>query len=301
MPVLVPTRARDRSELRPQPPDHRLADPAERFRLVEDVPGAADGHPCGPEDLATSSRVMAAISRSRRPTTSRQGQRTSSRRGARSIRPPLVTLARPDIGRAGCGPGEPARTLEQVHPQDMSSVASLFDRSDAGDSIASGQLFAALYEELHQLAERLLRREGGQQTLGTTTLLHETYLALADREAGSFPDRARFLGYAAKAMRSLIIDYARARRAQKRGGEFEITRIGTRDPAAPVEDNAQLERVAEGLTRLSAVDPRLAELVDLHFFCGYTLVEIAAMRGVTDRTVQRDWRKTRMLLEGLLD
>jgi len=183
----------------------------------------------------------------------------------------------------------------------MSSVATLFDRSDAGDSAAAGQLFAALYEELHQLAERQLRRRGGALTLGTTTLLHETYLALADREAGAFPDQARFLGYAAKAMRSLIIDYARARRALKRGGQFEITRIGARESPAGTDDGAELERVADGLARLSAIDPRLAELVDLHFFCGYTLVEIAALRGVTDRTAQRDWRKARMLLEGLLD
>ena len=183
----------------------------------------------------------------------------------------------------------------------MSSVATLFDRSDAGDSAAAGQLFASLYEELHQLAERLLRRENGSSTLGTTTLLHETYLALADREAGAFPDRARFLGYAAKAMRNLIIDYARSRRALKRGGQFEITLIGSREPADQAEAGAELDRVADGLARLAAIDPRLAELVDLHFFCGYTLVEIAALRGVTDRTVQRDWRKARMLLEGLLD
>ena len=81
----------------------------------------------------------------------------------------------------------------------MTSFANLIDRSETGDSAASHQLFAALYDELHQVAERQLRRGGGSLTLGTTTLLHETYLAISDREAASFPDRARFLGYAAKA------------------------------------------------------------------------------------------------------
>ena len=164
----------------------------------------------------------------------------------------------------------------------------------------AGNLFASLYDELHRLAERQLRRGGGRLTLGTTTLLHETYLAIAERDAAAFPDQARFFGYAAKAMRNLIIDYARAGRAKKRGGEFEITLIGDHDPAAAAT-SAQLEQVVDGLERLALIDPGLADLVDLHFFCGFSLVEIAGLRAVSDRTVQRDWRKARMLLEGLLD
>lgn len=182
----------------------------------------------------------------------------------------------------------------------MTSLASLFDRSDAGNATASHQLFAALYDELRQVAERQLRRGGGRLTLGATTLLHETYLAISEREAASFPDRARFIGYAAKAMRSLIIDYARARRAKKRGGEFEITLIGDHEPAAPGGGADQLELVVEGLARLGEVDPKLADLVDLHFFCGFSFVEIADLRGMSERTIQRDWRKARMLLKGLL-
>ncbi len=183
----------------------------------------------------------------------------------------------------------------------MTSFASLIQRSEDGNPAGTEQLFAALYAELHQLAESQLRRGGGQLTLGTTTLLHETYLAIAEREASAFPDRARFFGYAAKAMRSLIIDYARARRAKKRGGEFEITLMGDHDPASLGGADEQLERVADGLERLTAVDPKLADLVDLHFFCGFSLMEIAGLRQVSDRTVQRDWRKARMLLEGLLE
>jgi RNA polymerase sigma factor (TIGR02999 family) len=183
----------------------------------------------------------------------------------------------------------------------MSSFAALIDRFEAGGPEASQQLFAALYAELHEVAERQLRRGGGGLTLGATTLLHETYLAMSEREAASFPDRARFIGYAAKAMRSLIIDYARARRATKRGGEFEITLIGDHQPAAPQGSADQLEQVAEGLARLGQVDPRLSDLVDLHFFCGFSLIEIAELRGISERTIQRDWRKARMLLRGLLE
>src|SRR6185312_12161135 len=110
-------------------------------------------------------------------------------------------------------------------------------------------------------------------------------------------DRARFIGYASRAMRGIVIDYMRYSRAAKRGGgAFEITLTGNLD--APVQANAagDLERLSEALDSLAAVDPALAQLVDLHFFCGYELREIAEMRGVSERTVQRDWRKARLLL-----
>lgn len=181
----------------------------------------------------------------------------------------------------------------------MPSYATLLQHADDGDAASAQQLFASLYSELHQLAERQLRRGGGI-TLGATTLLHETYLAIAQREASAFPDKPRFLAFAAKAMRNLIIDYARARRAQKRGGEFEITRMGYHDPVLELGDPERLEAVADALERLALIDAKLAEVVDLHFFCGFSLVEIAALREVTDRTVQRDWRKARILLENLM-
>jgi RNA polymerase sigma factor (TIGR02999 family) len=158
-----------------------------------------------------------------------------------------------------------------------------------------------LYDELHRLAERQLRGSGGQLTLGTTTLLHEAYLHLAGRGEVRFPDRARFMGYAARAMRHLVIDYARRARAQKRGGEaFEITLTGSVAQVAGSSDVAELERLSEALDKLAVREPALAQLVDLHFFCGYRFEEIAAMRGVSDRTVQRDWRKARLLLHRMV-
>lgn len=166
---------------------------------------------------------------------------------------------------------------------------------------APDQLFAMLYHELHRLAEHHLRR-GGNFTLSTTTLLHEAYLDIAARDAVSFPDRARFLGYASRAMRGLVIDYVRRARALKRGGgAFEITLDG--DAIAPPEPGAgaeELERLSGAIDELAGIEPMLAELVDLHFFCGYTFREIAELRGVSERTVQRDWQKARLLLHDAL-
>jgi len=154
-------------------------------------------------------------------------------------------------------------------------------------------LFASLYRELHQLAERQLRRSAGA-ALSPTTLLHETYLDLSAREA-VFPDRARFMGYAARAMRGLIIDFARQRHALKRGAEYHITQLDTQTAAAPA-DAGELGRLSDALDELAGRDGRLAEVVDLKYFCGFSFAEIAAMHGTCERTVQRDWEKARLFL-----
>ena len=162
------------------------------------------------------------------------------------------------------------------------------------------ELFAALYDELHRLAESHLRRSGNGLGLSTTTLLHEVYLDLASRPALGFPDRSRFLGYAARAMRGIVIDYARRSRALKRGGgAFEITLTSASAVDFPT-DAEELSRLSDALDELGELEPSLAELVDLHFFCGYTLVEVATLRGVSERTVQRDFRKARLLLQHAL-
>jgi RNA polymerase sigma factor (TIGR02999 family) len=183
-----------------------------------------------------------------------------------------------------------------------SRVVALFSEAEAGRTAASGELFTALYTELHRLANRELQRMGPHLTLGTTTLLHEAYLDLAAREGVRFPDRARFMVYAARAMRGLVIDYVRRSRAQKRGGgAFEITLsdIAEQVPATHA-DAGELQRLSDALDEVTQLEPSLAQLVDLHFFCGYTFAEIAAMRDVSERTVQRDWRKARMLLHHTL-
>jgi RNA polymerase sigma factor (TIGR02999 family) len=175
-------------------------------------------------------------------------------------------------------------------------LGDLLRRADGHDRAAADQLFAMLYHELHGLAEHHLRRGGSGMSLGATTLLHEAYLSMAGRQGVSFPDRSRFLAYASRAMRGLVVDYARRRGARKRGREFEITLAGDEGPPSPSDDPEELSRLSDALDELAGVDSGLAQLVDLHFFCGFSFTEIAAFRGVSLRTVQRDWRKARILL-----
>ncbi len=183
-------------------------------------------------------------------------------------------------------------------------ISSLIASAEQGDRSAADALFAALYSDLHRLAERQLARNAMGMTLGVTTLLHEAYLDISKREAAVFPDRGRFMGYAAKVMRGLIIDYARRRQAQKRGGGFEITSIGDevddRMPDDRIADARDLTRIGAAVDDLGAAEPGLAEIVDLKFFCGFSFAEIAAMRGVSERTVQRQWEKARIYLHRAL-
>ena len=185
-------------------------------------------------------------------------------------------------------------------PEGPQQIAAMVERADAGDPAARDALFASLYSELHTLAQSHLRRSGGQLTMGATTLLHEAYLDLNRRSGVAFPDRLRFLKYASRAMRGLVIDYIRARRAQKRGGEITFVsvldeNVGTAAVAASVE------ALGLALDELWHLDPSLSELVDLKFFCGVSFAEIAAIRGVSQRTVERDWAKARVLLHDALD
>ena len=155
------------------------------------------------------------------------------------------------------------------------------------------QLFASLYADLRRIADRELRRHP-QSSISPTTLVHEAYLNVARRPV-DFEDRIRFLGYVARAMRGLLIDFLRQGQALKRGAEFEITRFTTPyDGQMP--DTAMLTRLSEALDALAAMDSRLAEVVDLRYFCGFSFAEIAALRGASERTVQRDWEKARLLL-----
>jgi RNA polymerase sigma factor (TIGR02999 family) len=160
------------------------------------------------------------------------------------------------------------------------------------------QLFAALYAELHRMAQRELRRNGAA-TLSPTTLLHEAYLNISQRDSAPYADKAKFMAYASRAMRGLLIDYLRMRQAQKRGGEFEITSLSTELSHAPLD--AEMAKLGDALEQLAGIDARLAECVDLKFFCGFSFLDIAEMRAVTERTVRRDWEKARILLHQLLD
>jgi RNA polymerase sigma factor (TIGR02999 family) len=175
------------------------------------------------------------------------------------------------------------------------TLDTLIVSADRGNRGAADALFDMLYSELHRLARRELARQGPLFGLGVTTLLHEAYLTISGRKGAVFPDRARFMAYATRVMRGLIIDDLRRRRAQKRGGLVEITTLAT-DIAESVADPQELARIGDALDELAEVDADLAEIVDLKFFCGFSFAEIAAMRGVSERTVQRSWEKGRLYL-----
>jgi RNA polymerase sigma factor (TIGR02999 family) len=190
------------------------------------------------------------------------------------------------------------------NPNDAHTLPALMDAAAAGDALAGSRLFEALYHELHRMARRELHARAGGVTLGATTLLHETWLSLS-RRGVVFPDRGRFFAYAARAMRGLIIDQIRARRAVKRGGAFHFTAWDTEgaegaeaaEGALPMHD---ADALGEALQALGKADPALAELVDLRFFGGLDIAEIAALRGCTERTVGRDWAKARLFLRHAL-
>jgi RNA polymerase sigma factor (TIGR02999 family) len=180
------------------------------------------------------------------------------------------------------------------------SISSLIASAEGGDASAAGTLFAALYSELHRLAEKQLARHAPDMTLGTTTLLHEAYLDMAQREGTVFPDEGRFMAYAARVMRNLIIDHVRNRKARKRGGQIEITSLAV-EVVDPAFDEGKLARIGEAVDELARVDPVLAQVVDLKFFCGFSFAEIAAMRGLSERTVQRHWEKARLYLHDAIE
>jgi RNA polymerase sigma factor (TIGR02999 family) len=156
-------------------------------------------------------------------------------------------------------------------------------------------LFTTLYDDLCRLARREVRRNGAQDFVGAGTLVHEAWLDISRRPSLEFDEPGRFLAYAARTMRGLVIDRVRARHSQKRGGGLIITSLDTHSAEQAMQPE-QLQSISEALEELASLDPDLASVVDLKFFCGFTLAEVARMQGVTERTVQRRWEKARLLL-----
>lgn len=180
------------------------------------------------------------------------------------------------------------------------TVSSFIGTTENSNNTATDVLFSTLYSELHRLARRQLARRLAPSTLSVTTLLHEAYLDMSAREGAIFPDEARFMGYAARVMRGLIIDHARSRSASKRGGEFEITSLEG-DVFENPADPSELSSISDALDQLAEIEPELAQVVDLKFFCGFSFGEIAALQNLSERTVQRKWEKARIYLRRTLD
>jgi RNA polymerase sigma factor (TIGR02999 family) len=165
------------------------------------------------------------------------------------------------------------------------------------DAVATQQIVAFAYDELKRIARHHLRGTDGRITLSPTELVHEAYLRLGG--TASFSGRAHFFGAAARAMRQVLVDFARRRRAGKRGGDYRRVSLRHAERAMEVELDDVLALDA-ALARLAALDPRLVQVVELRFFAGLCEREIASLLGVTPRTVERDWLKARLLLLDVL-
>ena len=178
----------------------------------------------------------------------------------------------------------------------MTEITALLRAAVGGDRLAADQAYALLYADLRRLARSRLRQSGEMTLLDTTALVHESFLRLNGGRALDFPDRHHFLGYAAKVMRAVVVDVVRARLAERRGGDAEHVTLQTTVVDASASHGDEVLRVHEALDELAALEPRLAQVVELRYFGGLSEAEVAASLGVTERTVQRDWQKARMLL-----
>ncbi len=170
----------------------------------------------------------------------------------------------------------------------------------AGDRAAMDRAFAAVYAELRRLAHRQLGRNPDHGTLSTTALVHEAYLRLVDSKGAAVAGREHFFALAARAMRHVLIDYARRRKAVKRGGGEPITLLDEENvPAA--ERAAELLAIDDALTRLEAAEAPLGRLVELRFYGGLSLEETAGVLAVSASTVKREWRRARAFLQRELE
>jgi RNA polymerase sigma factor (TIGR02999 family) len=179
-----------------------------------------------------------------------------------------------------------------ANPSDTQPVTELLLELRDGKAGAMERLFPVVYEELRRVAHRALRGERTGHTLGTTGLVHEAYMRLADQTRLEYRDRAHFYGIAARAMRHILVDYARRHRAAKRGGAKPV--IVLDEALHSVEDRAEaLVALDEALSDLERLDPRLGQVVQCRFFGGLTEEETGEVLGVTARTVRRDWLKAK--------
>jgi RNA polymerase sigma factor (TIGR02999 family) len=170
----------------------------------------------------------------------------------------------------------------------MSDLTAILERLRAGDPLAPAALFAQVYAELHRIAGKQVRADAPDKNLTPTELVHEAYLRLFTGQTPTFADRAYFFAAAAQAMRRVRVDHARAARAAKRGGEHQRVELHAELAASP-EPDLDLIAVDEALDRLAARDPAKAKLVELRFFAGLTMPQVAEVLGVSLATAERHW------------
>lgn len=171
---------------------------------------------------------------------------------------------------------------------------------DAGEEGAFERLVPLVYEDLRRIAHNRMRSEADGHTLNTTAVVHEAYVELAGRDGG-FNNRAHFFAVASRVMRHILIDHARAQRAQKRGGDAVVVRLEEADGVAVDTGGLDLIALDGALRQLGARNERLARIVECRFFGGLTMEETAEALGVSQRTAARDWRRARVYLIELLE
>jgi RNA polymerase sigma factor (TIGR02999 family) len=185
--------------------------------------------------------------------------------------------------------------MEPADPKQTGQVTRLLVKAGGGDQDALNQLVPLVYDELRRVAERQLRRERQGHTLGASGLVNEAYLKLVDQLKVDWQSRQHFYAVASRAMRQILIDYARRRKTEKRGAGWDRTSIGQKQLGldSPLEELLALD---EALERMSEMDDRMRQVVEYRFFCGLTEKETAELLGVNLRTIQRDWLKARAWL-----
>ena len=177
-------------------------------------------------------------------------------------------------------------------------ITLLLRRAEQGDAQAAERILPLVYEELRRLAAAKMARESAGQTLQATALVHEAWLRLGGDKQPHWENRAQFFAAAAEAMRRIIIDRARRRKAMRRGGTLEKVSASDTgfDVPAPQLDDRELLLLNEALDNLAAIDPRKAELVKQWYFVGLTLEEVAKVMSISERTVSREWEYARAWL-----
>lgn len=178
----------------------------------------------------------------------------------------------------------------------MGEVTQLLQRVREDDPEALNRLFAVVYDDLHRLARSKLAHNSPLTLLDATSLVHEAYLRL--RQAGQIDldSRGRFMAYSARVLRAIIVDFARRRSTEKRGGEVVHITLNTEVAASVGCTDDDVERIDAALDELEATDPRLKQVIEMRYFAGLTEAEVADALGVTERTVRRDWQRARLLL-----
>jgi RNA polymerase sigma factor (TIGR02999 family) len=175
-------------------------------------------------------------------------------------------------------------------------ITALLKEAQAGDRDALEEVMPRVYDELRRIAHQRLMKHRPSQTLNTTALVHEAYLRLVDQKQADWQDRAHFFAVASRSMRFIIIDYVRARTAEKRGGAQDDLPLDDVQVAVADERAADLLTLNDALEQLSAVNERLSQLVEYRFFGGLTYKEIAEVTGRSVPTVKRDWARARTWL-----